>query len=94
MREPAAGCRTGCCCTMRKPLKQCHSRIGKEIREKLLKSSENILSQPSVKYNTLKALSGNGLDFDRDKFLEAAKESTDRSSFIYTPEEMKKMRKK
>lgn len=31
--------------------------------------------------------------FDRDKFLEAAKQSTDSSSFIYTPEEMKKMRK-
>lgn len=32
--------------------------------------------------------------FDRDKFLQDVKDSTDRSSFIYSPEEMKKMRKK
>jgi len=32
--------------------------------------------------------------FNRNKFLEDVKDSTDRSSFIYTPEEMKKMRKK
>ena len=31
--------------------------------------------------------------FDHDKFLEDVKNSTDRSSFIHTSEEMKKMRK-
>ena len=66
----------------------------KGIKEKLLSASENILSQPAVKYNALKTLSGGGLDFDRDKFLNDTKDSTDRSSFMYTPEEMKKMRKK
>lgn len=32
--------------------------------------------------------------FDRDKFLQKSEDMMDNSSFIYSPEEMKKMRKK
>jgi len=67
----------------------------KGIKAKILDASENILSKPHMLYNGLKPLLNNGLPaFDRDKFLEDVKDSTDRSSFIFTPEEMKKMRKK